>query len=379
METLYAVESRMASRAESLILLAALTARGRKEASNSPVAQSKPSKRLRGEVPSFGDAEIDGRTYWSCLMTSVAMIAGDVSVGIGIVLQHRPLNGKRTGDVTLAHGNLKRADEHVAMALRKLYADGARKAETKELAWRVVGAAISPFLLIDDIKPDQVDALDQYDGVAIVETSPRNLQVTLVAPRLLKEDEVKCCNKALAARFGLTNACVAARQLRRFPMSINRKPALEGNWFVSKLFCAPRPGTLTNAQLDELLAEGALVPDAPAVPLSAAVVATSASSEGDGPSASKASPKTVRRSIDGASDSSPSGMDYAFTHKELGRVSGFRGDRLIDAVAERALDRGKYAGNAKACRAYAERTVNAAIAERAARHRPPEPGSRDVA
>ena len=218
-------------------------------------------------------------------------------------------------------------------------------------------------ILIDDVKPKHLCLFDGWNGVAVLETSPSNLQVSMMAPRPLRRDETLAVQRALARRCGLTLAAVQQHQPRRAPGSVNNKLApLEP--FVTRLFCKPVAGTISFVQLAELLAED----KAHAAAVLAGTVTKIKAQKQATPvveaAVAKLKPKRVVDGAYGGTDDSGSGQDWRWLMDRIGRVGGRDRDRLVAELAARAGDRrrqGKPPNHPDHLR-YAEWTVDRALA-----------------
>lgn len=223
----------------------------------------------------------------------------------------------------------------------------------------------TPLLLVDDLTPDHLELFSGWQGVAVIETSPGSLQASMMAPRPLRSFEALAANRALARRCGLTFAAVQQGQLRRFVGSVNHKPGLLAP-FVSRLFCEPVVGTISEQQLAELLADEAAHAAADNTPVAAqrtVRMPTPASDSG------ASTPSATRVRDDASRDHTGSGQDWAWVMLELGRVGGGNRGRLVAALEKRAGARrrqGKPPSDPDHLR-YAELTVDRAFAHRAAR------------
>jgi len=192
-----------------------------------------------------------------------------------------------------------------------------------------------------------------------LETSPSNLQVSMMAPRPLRRDETLAVQRALARRCGLTLAAVQQHQPRRVPGSVNNKFELLVP-FVTRLFCEPVAGTISIDQLAELLAEdkayAAAVLAGTVVEINVAKQATSVA---------EAAVATIKpKRVGGGTDDSGSGEDWRWLKLRMGRVGGRDRDRLVAELEVRARERHrqkKSPGDPDHLR-YAELTVKKALA-----------------
>lgn len=226
-------------------------------------------------------------------------------------------------------------------------------------------------LLVDDVDKDGLAMFEGWNGVAFLETSPGNHQVMLMAPRVLRGDEVQAAQCALARRVGLTLSAVQIRQPRRFPGSVNRKPALGlGGSFTTRLVGEPVAGTLSSEQLAELLAEDTAhqahqAAKSTGVPAAVAGGGAVRAARGGKARTGPADPTDGQSRARGqASDRSGSGQDWAFGMALLRRVGGYDRNRLVEQIAARAANRqrqGKRASDPDHLR-YAQVTVEKMMA-----------------
>ena len=198
----------------------------------------------------------------------------------------------------------------------------------------------NPLLIVDDAKPEHLHVLAGWNGVAVLETSPRNLQISLMAPRCLYPAELLAANRALADMFGLKREAVSSTQPRRFIGSVNNKKSLSEP-FVTGLHCPLTDGTVSEAQLSMLLA--GTTPNR---------VSGSAPTKTPEPRIEKA---------DGGVDHSAE--DWRFVMHEMEKKGGMRQVRLIDELTARCVSRARKgrAANDPEHRAYSERTVKRAV------------------
>ena len=341
-----------AGRAASVVNLADFVQRGRQKFSEpEPMAREPQDNRywgwLRASAAAAGWAEKQ-EGQW----------AGSRPGDLRFVLQERKkTTGERGATLLPLVVTLSKVAAGAEAALKNA-AREQKRGRKVEAVFQPVGE--TPLLLIDDLKPEHVQLFSGWRGVAIFETSPGNLQASLMAPRPLKSWEALAAHRALARRCGLSLAAVSATHFRRFEGSVNNKKALSEP-FTTRLFCEPVDGTLTAAQLADLLAEDAAHIASPATK-TAAVSAQKTEFVAPAFAAKKA------RSVSGP-DNSASADDWHWLMLRMNRVGGQDRDRLIAALVDRAgarLRQGKRTDNKDHLR-YAEWTVDRAIARRAAK------------
>ncbi|MES2992645.1 MAG: DNA-primase RepB domain-containing protein [Pseudomonadota bacterium] len=318
-------------------------------------------------------AAVDDR-YWKWLADSAAVAgwqpkeagawSGALAGDLNFVLQAR---GKGTGErgAPFLPNRVPLTDAAAGWteSLRRASGEAARGRRV-EVVFQPVGD--HPLLLVDDLKPGTLGAFDGWCGVAVLETSPMNLQVSLMAPRVLRGDEVLAVQRALARRCGLTLAAVTRAHLRRVPGSINHKQGL-AEPFLTRLFCDPVAGTITHEQLAELLAADAAAVAASGSGGSGNVHVDLERKPGAGVAGSMAGGKPSRGVAANANtapapDPTGSGKDWAWI---MGRLESWRpptDEQLHQQLAERAAARcrqGKQASDADHQR-YAKTTLASA-------------------
>ena len=117
-----------------------------------------------------------------------------------------------------------------------------------------VDAEEHPLLLIDDLDAAALERLP--DACAVLETSPGNYQATLIAPRSLSSSEFLLVQDGLFSTVGGgDHGAKGAKQLRRFPGSINNKPALSIPFVTRVERVSPRQ-VLSAEELDQLIKAG---------------------------------------------------------------------------------------------------------------------------
>ncbi len=273
--------------------------------------------------------------------------------------------GKRSGERAGTFNEQRVSLSLAAACSTALLAQAAdwQQAGKIEVFFRPIGD--HPLLLLDDLRPEHLALFEGWQGLAVLETSPGNLQASFLAPRCLRHNEIVAAQRALARRCGLTLAAVQAHQPRRGPDGVNNKSSLEAP-FVTRLICEPVPGAITVDQLAELLAEDAAHTAAVAagtvievkVVKPAKKLATAAS----------VSKSQAGRIADGFRDSG-SEHDWQWLKLRMGRVGGRDRDRLVAELEARAGDRerqGKSPGDPDHLR-YAKWTVDRALASAAAK------------
>lgn len=186
--------------------------------------------------------------YWDFIRDGFESIG--FSSQLTTAVQYRRLrDGERGGPQPNRSRNV--CLSHVELEASKV-AHYAQK-EFLEATFRVHSPA-HPLLLIDDLDANALNLLP--DACAILETSPGNFQATLIAPRPLSGKEFLLVEDGLLALLGGGDkGAKGIRQLRRFPGSINNKPALR-TAFVTRVERVSGRLTLTQNELDDLLEMG---------------------------------------------------------------------------------------------------------------------------
>ena len=332
------------------------------------------SRRAAGLAVPAVEVAVDDR-YWTWLATSaaaagwadkqVAAWAGSAGGDLEFVLQRRGRrSGQRAGTFMEERVALSAAASGAVAVLAR-----ARTARGLiEPAFRPLGE--HPLLLIDDLKPADLTLFDGWRGVAIVETSPGNLQASFMAPRVLLTREVLAAQRELSSRCGLTMASVEPNKLRRFTGSTNYKSGLPEP-FVTRLFREPIDGTISDEQLADLLA--AHVAEVAAA-MAGGIVTTAAAASVSKPALAAGEPASVKKrgrvggGIGGGTDDSGSGQDWAWLMTTTSRVGGRDRDRLVAelVVLCEARERQGKAGTDADHMRYAEYTVDKALKHRAA-------------
>lgn len=126
--------------------------------------------------------------------------------------------------------------------------------ERVELTYRLGGEA-HPLLLLDDVTAEALTRLP-WPG-AVIESSPGNFQVTLIADRSLSPQERLLAQRGLQRHANADKAAVSSAQLRRMPGSINGKRELD-RVFVARLHSVPTaaPATGLGSLVDSFIAAG---------------------------------------------------------------------------------------------------------------------------
>jgi hypothetical protein len=197
-----------------------------------------------------------------------------------------------------------------------------------EAIWCRPAPEAHPWLFLDDLNPSKARGIAAKYAAVVVQTSPNNAQVWLLASRPLDCDQRKTVNLALARRIGADPGAVTEPRWGRCPgfrsgksgrpwTNLLANTALEGSRFDPGPHLSPLSSPERGGR----------------VPLSSATL----SDRSDG------------------SDESAREFAYAIHALRAGTAS----ERVVERVAAHALQRGKRR-TLEACRLYAERTVRAA-------------------
>ena len=190
-----------------------------------------------------------------------------------------------------------------------------------------------PWLFLDDLDPAKARGVAAKYAAVVVQTSPNNAQVWLLASRPLDRDERKTVNLALARLIGADPGAVTEPRWGRCP---GFKSGKAGRSWTNLL----ADSTATGLRFD------------PGPHLS------SLSSPARGGRVPLSSPRSEL-----SEHSNESAREFSYALHAL--RAGTRPERVIERVAAHALQRGKRS-TVEACRLYAERTVRAALQARRA-------------
>jgi hypothetical protein len=236
-----------------------------------------------------------------------------------------------------------------------------------EVCMRVTGAD-HPLLLVDDLDLCATNRLADMlgrCGLAVVETSPGNFQVSVLADRPLNADQRAAAQRALARRLGGDPAAIGGAQLRRIPGSVNAKPAL-GDLFVSRLHGEVMRGEMPPQLLAALLEEGDISralwkPTTGIDPVASSAVASIRSARLAGLSACITLPpaRYPGRDVKHKVDSSASAEEWRWLRAQLLLPGGGSEESVANLQAQ--LERVAAARGKPRAAAYAARTVKKAL------------------
>lgn len=192
---------------------------------------------------------------------------------------------------------------------------------------RPAAAEAHPWLFIDDVPLRLAHRIAKKYAALVVETTPGNCQIRLLADRPLSEHERTEIQRDLSARAGGDIGSIAGSKWGRLPGYRNRKPGRGGSWtnlVADTSRSAPR-FTVVPPRPPELIQPGGR-----------GLHPTAAARDGDGGYVA----------------------EFAFACHRL--RDGLDCGEVIRLVSDNALRRGKQR-NAAQARRYAERTVAAAL------------------
>lgn len=300
--------------------------------------------------------------YWAWIDTGCSALGATLPVRV-VGQKRRVTDGERGGQLPCWGGTIANT-KNAAYELQKS-AQSAAKWKTE--ATFNIPLEHHPVLLVDDVSLEALTKLPA--ACAVIETSPGNFQATLIAPRRLSMQERKFAQFTLIKLVDGDPGANSCNQLRRFPGSVNNKPAL-GQAFISRVHHLSKDHTITLELLNHLIAVGkSLAKDnddrnLPAQPALGAPEQSAPNEDLD----HQANLATTTAAITspmaaggrGHSDQSQSGADFRYACVELKR--GTAESSIVSAIALRAGQRkknGKPIGDG-AHIVYAQRTVRSA-------------------
>ena len=208
--------------------------------------------------------------------------------------------------------------------------------------------AVHPWLFADDVPTATALAFAARRAALVVETSPGNCQLRILADRSLTPAERTQAQRVLRLHLGGDGGSISGGKWGRLAGYVNQKPGKTGWW--TRLLCSELVARPVSAAL--LLAQ-ALAP-APAPAFSPAQRAGGVRPHG-----------SVGQSVAPAPAMAPGGSqdDFRFACDEI--RAGTDMQAIISAITAAAMSRGKRR-NESGCREYAERTVRNAASRVAA-------------
>lgn len=186
--------------------------------------------------------------------------------------------------------------------------------------------AAHPWLFLDDVPRSQAERIAGKYAALVVETTPGNCQIRLLAADVLVESERTEIQRDLAARVGGDAGSIAGSKWGRLPGYRNRKPGRDcwTNFLLDTTNTAPRLAVVPPRQ----------------------------------PEAAQPGGRGLHPSRTPAADGGGYAAEFAFACHRL--RDGLDCGEVIRLVADNAMRRGKRSSAAQA-RKYAERTVAAAL------------------
>ena len=206
--------------------------------------------------------------------------------------------------------------------------------------------AVHPWLFADDVPTATALAFAARRAALVVETSPGNCQLRILADRSLTPAERTQAQRVLRLHLGGDGGSISGGKWGRLAGYVNQKPGKTGWW--TRLLCIDLAPQRVSA--DRLLAEALALAPAPA--FSPAQRAGGVRPHG-----------SVGQSAGPAASPGGSQDDFRFACDEI--RAGTDMQAIISAITAAALARGKRRNEA-GCREYAERTLRNAASRVAA-------------
>jgi hypothetical protein len=290
--------------------------------------------------------------YWDFILKAFESIGFSAPLMTEVQSRSRK-TGKRTGVHTFRRRKIWSKNLTWEMSKVAHFA----KTNSLEATFRVLSSQ-HPLILVDDLSLESVSNF--LYACAILETSPSNFQATLIAPRPLSRTEFMLVEEALIADHCGDLGAKGPQQLRRFPGSINNKPALTTP-FVTRVHQVTKTLTLTTQELDQLIARGLeLRPQEDrATAITHLTRVTLCIS-----SAANSEPGAIASADAQPADPSAGTRDRSDSGKEFGKAielirSGIDYDSICEHIFILATKRSKYGSDAKPAdrMLYAQRTV----------------------
>lgn len=196
-----------------------------------------------------------------------------------------------------------------------------------EAIWCRPAESQHPWLFLDDLDPAKARGIAAKYAAVVIETSPGNAQVWLLAARLLDRDERKAVNLALARLIGADPGAVTEPRWGRCP---GFKSGKAGRPWTNLLAATPEgPRFDPGPHLSP-----------PLLPVRGGRVHSSSAR------------------LEGSESADESAREFSYALHAL--RAGVASERVVERVAAHAAARGKR-GTVEACRLYAEKTVENAL------------------
>ncbi len=274
----------------------------------------------------------------------------------------------RLGGVPLEIGALCRIGTADAALLRRTLAPGADPAgllgwagwqqvhERAQILIRPDPAASHPWLLADDIETAAALAFASRRAALVIETSPGNCQLRVLADRPLSLPDRTTAQRALREHLAGDPGSIAGDKWGRLAGFKNQKPGRGGCWTnLLRHDLTARPVSAA-----ALLAQSASVPgcgSAPALAPLTSALGQGRCGQGQGSPAGRAAAGGARPEAGPADHAGGSKIDFAWACAQI--RAGADIVTLTDTLAAAALARGKRRDEAGA-RDYALRTIEKA-------------------
>lgn len=194
-----------------------------------------------------------------------------------------------------------------------------------------------PWIFLDDVPRPLAEGIAREYGALVVETTPGNCQIRMLAEHPLPEDERTDIQRDLAERVGADPGSVAGSKWGRLPGYRNKKPGRDGCWtnlLLDTTATAPRYVVVPPPPVETGEPGGRGIPDH----CHATAIHGSGEADGEGGYVS----------------------EFSFACNCL--RDGWPEHAIISAIAQHALERGKRRTLPQA-RKYAEVTVRKAAAK----------------
>ena len=229
--------------------------------------------------------------------------------------------------------------------------------EHAQILVRPAPEAPHPWLLADDIPVVDALAFAARRAALVIETSPGNCQLRVLADRALSMSDRTVAQRALREHLAGDPGSIAGDKWGRLAGFKNQKPGRDGCWtsLLRSDLAAARP-----ASASALLAQSASVPGCGSAPASAPLTSALGQGrcgQGRGSPAGRAAADGARPEAGPADAPGGSKIDFAWACAQV--RAGADPEALIDTLAAAALARGKRHDESSA-RAYAWRTISAA-------------------
>ena len=274
----------------------------------------------------------------------------------------------RLGGVPLEIGALCRIGTADAALLRRTLAPGADPAgllgwagwqqvhERAQILIRPDPAASHPWLLADDIETAAALAFAVRRAALVIETSPGNCQLRVLADRPLSLPDRTMAQRALREHLHGDPGSIAGDKWSRLPGYRNAKPGRDGCW--TNLLRSDLAGARPVSASALLAGCGS----APALAPLTSALGQGRCAQGQGSPAPRSG--AGARPVDGPADhAGGSKIDFAWACAQI--RAGADPQSIIGAITAAALGR-KKRSNEAGCMEYAERTIRNAQARIAA-------------